>query len=342
MEPRQMVHPESLAIGVRLVIPYIAKRLMFTVPMLIGISFITYLTIFLAPGGPAAGIMQDLNPKVSAEYKQKLVEHFHFDKPVHVQYGLWVKRLVKFDFGESYKDNQPVSKKIAARLPRTLLLTVSSLILTFLLALPLGIFSALKQNSLWDRAVTVFVFIGFSIPAYWVALLLMIGFGIHLGWLPITGFRSIMADEMTPLRQAWDIMRHLALPLLVTSLTGLAGLSRYMRNGMLEVIQQDYIRTARAKGLPEKRVIFVHALRNTLIPVITILGFALPELISAGVIFETIFSYPGLGRLAYEAAMSRDTFLIMPTVTLSALLTLLGNLVADVFYAYADPRIRYK
>lgn len=321
---------------------YILKRLIFTIPMMIGISFITYLAIFMAPGGPAAGIMQDLNPKVSPEFKQKLIEHFHYDKPVHVQYARWLSRMVRLDFGVSYKDNQPVMKKIGNRLPKTLLLTGLSLLLSFLLAVPLGIFSALKQNTKWDRGITVFVFLGFSIPAYWVALLLMIGFGIHLGWFPITGFRSILADEMTFLQQVWDVARHLALPLVVTGLTGLAGLSRYMRNGMLEVIRQDYIRTARAKGLPENKVIMVHALRNTLIPVITILGFALPELISAGVIFETIFSYPGLGRLAYEAVMSRDTFLIMPTVTIGAFLTLVGNLIADICYAYADPRIRYR
>jgi peptide/nickel transport system permease protein len=323
-------------------IKYISKRFLLTIPMLLGISFITYLAIFFAPGGPAAGIMQDLNPKVSQEYKQKLVEHFHFDKPVHVQYALWLSRMIRLDFGVSYKDNQPVVKKIKDRLPKTLLLTGLSLIFSFVLAVPIGIFSALKQNSLWDRALTVFVFLGFSIPTYWIALLLMIGFGIQLGWLPITGFRSINYDEMSLLGQILDIAKHLVLPILVSSLTGLAGLSRYMRNGMLEVIRQDYIRTARAKGLPESKVILVHALRNTLIPVITILGFALPELISAGVIFETIFSYPGIGRLAYEAVMSRDTFLILPTVTMSALLTLVGNLIADVCYAYADPRIRYR
>ncbi|MCG3203384.1 MAG: Dipeptide transport system permease protein DppB [Elusimicrobia bacterium] len=321
---------------------YVLKRLLMIIPMLMGISFLTYLTICLAPGGPAAGIMQDFNPKVSSEYKQKQLEHFHFDKPYHVQYFLWVKRIVKLDFGESYKDNQPVLKKIASRLPKTLLLASLSLILTFLLAVPLGIFSALKQNSFWDRAITAFVFIGFSVPVYWVALLLMIGFGIHLGWVPVTGFRSIMADEMTRFEQILDIARHLALPLIVTSLTSLAGLSRYMRNGMLEVIQQDYIRTARAKGLPENKIIFKHALRNTLLPVITILGLSLPDLISSSVIFETIFSYPGLGRLTYEAAMSRDTFLIMPTVALGAFLTLLGNLLADVCYALADPRIRVR
>jgi peptide/nickel transport system permease protein len=323
-------------------IRYFFRRLLFTIPMMLGISFLTYLAIFLAPGGPAAGIMQDLNPKVSQEYKQKLIEHFHYDQPVHVQYLKWLSRMARLDFGESYKDNQPVMKKIANRLPKTLLLTGLSLLLSFLLAIPLGVFSALKQNSLWDRGLTVFVFLGFSIPAYWVALLFMIAFGIHLGWFPITGFRSILADEMSPFAQVLDVARHLAIPLIVTSLTGLAGMSRYMRNGMLEVIQQDYIRTARAKGLPEDKVIMTHALRNTLIPVITLLGFSLPELISAGVIFETIFSYPGLGRLAYEAVMSRDTFLIMPTVTISAFLTLVGNLIADLCYAYADPRIRYR
>ena len=321
---------------------YILKRLLMTIPMMIGISFITFLCIFMAPGGPAAGIMQDLNPKVSPEYRQKLVEHYHFDKPVTVQYALWVKSLLKLDFGTSYKDGQPVMKKIAERLPKTLLLTGLSLILAFILAVPIGIFSALKHNTWWDRAFTVFVFLGYSIPAYWIALLLMILFGIHLGWFPVTGFRSILADEMSLPARVWDIMKHLALPMIVTGLTGLASLSRYMRNGMLEVIQQDYVRTARAKGLPENKVILVHALRNTLIPVITILGFSLPDLISAGVIFETIFSYPGLGRLAYEAVMTRDTFLIMPTVAFAALLTLLGNLIADVCYAYADPRIRFR
>jgi peptide/nickel transport system permease protein len=170
----------------------------------------------------------------------------------------------------------------------------------------------------------------------------MILFGIHLGWLPVTGFRSILTDDMGPVARVLDVAKHLALPLMVTALTSLAGLSRYMRNGMLEVIRQDYVRTARAKGLPENKVILVHALRNTLIPLVTIVGLSLPELISAGVIFETIFSYPGLGRLAYEAVMSRDLPLIMATVTFGALLTLVGNLIADIGYAYADPRIRYR
>lgn len=320
---------------------YLGKRLASIVPMLIGITFITYLAMFLAPGGPAS-FMADLNPKVSPEVREKLIKLYDLDKPFYVQYGKWVSRIFRFDFGHSLKDNQPVIKKIYQRLPKTLLLTGLSLLLAFLLAIPIGIISALKQNTLWDRTLTVFVFLGFSVPTYWVALLLMIGFGIHLGWFPITGFRSILADELSFFGQVLDVAKHLVLPLIVTGLTGLAGLSRYMRNGMLEVIRQDYIRTAKAKGLPENKIVFIHALKNTLIPIVTILGLSLPGLISAGVIFETIFSYPGLGRLAFEAVMSRDFPVIMATVTFGAFLTLVGNLIADVSYAFVDPRIRYR
>lgn len=319
---------------------YLLRRLLLLIPMLLGITFLTYLVIFFAPGGPAVGIMGDLNPNVAPEYREKLVKEYNFDKPFLTQYALWIKKVARLDFGTSRKGNEPVIDKIVERLPRTLLLTGSSLIIAFILAIPIGVLSALKQNTWIDRALTVFVFIGFSIPTYWVALLFMIFFGIQLGWVPITGFQSILADEFSLGGKILDIAHHLALPLLVTSLTGLAGLSRYMRNGMLEVIRQDYIRTARAKGLPESRVVWVHALRNTLIPLITLLGLSLPELISAGIIFETLFSYPGIGRLAYEAVMTRDIFLIMGTVTFSAFLTLIGNLIADISYAVADPRIR--
>lgn len=321
---------------------YALKRLFQTIPMLIGITLITYLVIFFLPGGPAAGLVGDLNPKMSPEAREKLVRLYDLDQPFHVQYGRWLKRIVRLDFGESFKDNRPVIDVIGERLPKTLLLNGLTLLIVFLLAIPIGVFSALRQNSFWDRAGTVFVFLGFSIPTQWVALLFMIFFGIHLGWFPVTGFRSLMADDMSFPARMIDIARHLALPLMVASLTGLASLSRYMRNGMLEVIRQDCIRTARAKGLPENRVIWGHALRNTMIPVVTLLGLSLPELISAGVIFETIFSYPGLGRLAYEAVMSRNIPVLMATGTLGAFLTLIGNLIADLSYAYVDPRIRHR
>lgn len=311
------------------------------IPILFGITLLTTLTLSFLPGGPVSQ-MTDLNPKVSQAVKDQLIKQYDLDKPFYIRYVKWVRNALYLDFGRSQRDNQPVVKKIKDRLPKTLLLTGLSLLLAFILAVPIGIVSALKQNTFWDRALTVFVFLGFSVPTYWIALLLMIWFGIHLGWFPITGFKSILWDEMSTFGKVTDIARHLALPMIVTGLTGLAGLSRYMRNGMLEVIRQDYIRTARAKGLSENKVIYVHALKNTLIPIVTILGLSLPGLISAGVIFETIFSYPGLGRLMYEAAISRDFPVIMATVTFSALLTLLGNLIADVSYAFVDPRIRYR
>lgn len=312
------------------------------IPMLIGITLLTYLTISFLPGGPAAGITTNLNPKMSPEIKQRLKEQFNFDKPFHVQYGIWIKNALKLDFGKSMKDNRPVFEKIMERIPRTVLLNVLALILAFCLAIPIGIVSAIHQNSWLDKGLTLFVFLGFSIPGYAFALWLIIFFGIYLGWLPITGFQSILADQMTTAQKIWDIAKHLILPVMVSGLTSLAGLSRYMRNGMLDVIRQDYIRAARAKGLSEKKIIYVHALKNTIIPIVTIVGLSIPGLISAGVIFETIFSYPGLGRLAYDAVVSRDIPVMMATVTFGAFLTLLGNLIADISYAYCDPRIRIK
>jgi peptide/nickel transport system permease protein len=321
---------------------YLAKRLLGMIPLLIGITLLTSLVIFFLPGGPTAGIMGDLNPKVSPEVREKLIQQYQLDKPFHIQYWNWVSGMARLDFGRSFKDNRPVTEIIGERLPRTILLEVLSLLFAFAVAIPIGILSAVKQNKFIDRALTIFVFVGFSVPTYWVALLSIILFGIYLGWVPITGFQSLMADEMSwPLRML-DISKHLILPVLVSGLTGLAGLSRYVRNGMLEVIRQDYVRTARAKGLPENKVIFHHALKNTLIPVITIIGLSIPGLISSGVIFETIFSYPGLGRLLWEAVVSRNIPVLMASVTFGAFLTLVGNLIADILYAYADPRIRYR
>jgi len=286
--------------------------------------------------------MGDLNPKVSPEVRDKLIRQYQLDKPFYVQYWNWVRGMAKLDFGRSFKDNRPVMSIIGERLPRTILLEGLSLLFSFLIAIPIGIISAIRQNKFIDRALTLFVFIGFSVPTYWIALLAIILFGIYLGWVPITGFQSLFADELSWPLKIIDIAKHLALPVMVSSLTSLAGLSRYVRNGMLEVIRQDYIRTARAKGLPENQIIFRHVLKNTMIPVITIVGLSIPGLISGGVIFETIFSYPGLGRLAWEAVVSRNVPVLMATVTFGAFLTLVGNLIADILYAYADPRIRYR
>ena len=211
-----------------------------------------------------------------------------------------------------------------------------------LLAIPIGFFAAIKPHSLFDRLTTVFVFLGFSVPTYAVALLAMIVFGLKLGWLPISGLSSMNWAPVPWWAKVWDVAKHLLLPTLVLGLTSLAGLSRYMRSSMLEVIHQDYIRAAEAKGLGFWRVYGVHALRNALIPLVTLFGLMLPDLIGGGVIIETLFAYPGMGRLGYEAIMTRDYNLIMAITVISAGLTVLGNFLADFLYAYVDPRIRYR
>ena len=319
---------------------FILKRLLLSIPILFGISLITFAVIHITPGGPTV-LQSQMNAKMSPDSIAKLRALYDLDKPLPVQYLKWLSRLARLDFGESFNDNRPVAEKILERLPATLQLNVLSLLLLFLIAVPLGVYSAAKQNSVFDRFFTSVSFIGFSVPSFWLALLLMLFFGVWLQWLPISGMTSVNAANMPPLLQVYDRLQHLILPLFVSVFGSIAGLSRYMRSGMLEVIRQDYIRTARAKGLPEREVLLKHALRNAMLPVITIIGLSIPGLISGGFIFETIFAWPGMGRLAYESAMSFDYPVIMGVVIAGALLTLFGNLLADIAYAFADPRIRY-
>ncbi|MCA1906514.1 MAG: ABC transporter permease [Desulfarculus sp.] len=319
---------------------YLAKRLGMMAPLVIGITFISFLVMHLAPGSPT-DIMTDLNPKVSDLARERLTKLYGLDQPVHVQYWTWLKRLAVLDFGQSFApDGRPVLDKIAERLPITVSINVMSLILVLIIALPIGVYSATHKGSLFDQATTLFVFLGFASPTFWLALLAMILFGVHLGWLPISGIKGLNHGQLPLWGQMLDYARHLLLPVLLSALTSLAGLSRYMRANMLEVIRQDYITTARAKGLSERVVIYRHALRNALMPVITILGLSVPGLIGGSVIFESIFAIPGLGKLFFEAVMSRDYPLVMGGLVISAALTLLGNLLADLGYALADPRVR--
>ena len=307
---------------------------------LIGITLISFLVIQLAPGKPT-DVLTDMNPKITPEARERLERYYGLDKPLHVQYGLWVKRVVTLDFGNSFStDRRPVWEKIKERLPITIMISVLSLALILVIAIPIGVSSAVHQHSLYDKIVTVVVFIGFAMPTFWFALLLMMLFGVYLDLLPISGLTSVGHEELSTAGKAWDRIRHLILPVSLSAFTGLAGLSRYMRSTMLEVIRQDYITTARAKGLPERSVIYRHALRNALLPVITILGLSVPSLIGGSVIFENIFSIPGMGQLFYMSVMMRDYPVIMGILTIGAVLTLLGNLLADVGYSLADPRIR--
>lgn len=320
---------------------YLIRRLLLIIPLLIGISIITFAIVHLTPGTPSDMLLTG-NARIDAEAKARFQALYGLDKPLHQQYFNWLKRIFLLDFGNSFKDGRKVIIKVLERLPATLLLQILSLLVIFLIALPIGIFSAVKQNSLFDKGMTIFVFLGFSIPTFWLALLLMFLFGVKLDWLPISGMVSINFETFSLGGKTLDIIKHLILPVFVSAFGGLAYLSRYSRASMLEVIRQDYIRTARAKGLPEHQVIFKHALRNALIPIVTLLGLSLPGLIGGGFIFETIFAWPGMGRLGYEAIMARDYPVIMGVGIMVAFLTLLGNLLADITYAYVDPRIRYK
>jgi peptide/nickel transport system permease protein len=319
---------------------YIAKRMLMLIPLLLGITLISFVVIHLAPGEPT-DLQTQLNPQAGPELQDRLRVEYNLDEPLYVQYGQWLGRLVQLDFGESFaSDRRPVLDKVLERLPVTILLNLLSIVFILLIALPLGVLSAVKRNSTFDRMTTVFVFTGFAMPSFWLALLLMDWFGVRLGWLPVSGLKSLGYDYLSWGGQLLDRIQHLILPVFISTLGGLAGFSRYMRSNMLEVIRQDYILTARAKGLSETVVIYKHALRNALLPVITILGLSVPGLIGGSVIFETIFAIPGMGKLFYDGVMMRDYPLIMGILVIGAILTLLGNLLADVCYALADPRIR--
>jgi peptide/nickel transport system permease protein len=298
------------------------------------------MVMHLAPGSPT-DLQTQMNPRASIEMKQRLIAMYDLDKPLPEQYILWLKKIVFFDLGTSFSaDRRPVAQKILERLPITILLNILSLLIIMIVAIPLGVLSAVHRNSLFDKLTGIAVFAGFAVPTFWLALLLMVLFGIHLGWLPISGIRSLNYEYLPPGMALWDLIKHLILPVLLSAFGGLAGLSRYMRANMLEVIRQDYILTARAKGLPERYVIYKHALRNALLPVITILGLSVPGLIGGSVIFETVFAIPGMGQLFYMSVMARDYPVVMGILLIGAVLTLLGNLLADVSYALADPRIR--
>jgi peptide/nickel transport system permease protein len=320
---------------------YAVRRLVFAVPLLLGITFISFLVIHLAPGDPVELQTGDLSMQASAQSMKMLREVYGLDKPLHVQYLSWLQRIVRLDFGRSFApDGRPVLDKIGERLPITLLLNVVEMLIIVAIAVPIGVTSATRQYSTFDKVTTVFVFVGFATPDFWLALLLQILFGVQLGWLPISGLRLPVWEYLPFWKQQWDFLSHLLLPILVATFGGLAGFSRYMRQSMLEVVRQDYIQAARAKGLAERVVIGKHALRNALLPIVTVLGLSLPGLIGGSVIVESIFAIPGMGQLMVQAVFERDYPVIMGNLVIVSTLTLFANLVADLTYSLVDPRIR--
>ncbi len=318
----------------------ILTKLLWVGIVFLGITVISFWVIHLAPGSPT-DLQTTMNPEAGAEARARLEKLYGLDKPLHVQYVNWLGRLVRLDFGRSMSgDHRPVWDKIKERLPLTFGMNVASLFLTLLIAVPIGVLSAYWQGRWFDRGSTVFVFIGFAMPGFWLALLLMLLLGIYFPILPISGLTSLDYDTLSGPGKILDVAAHLVLPIFIYTFSSLAGMSRFMRSSMLEVLRQDYILTAKAKGLPPHVVVFKHALRNGLLPVITILGLSVPALIGGSVIIESIFALPGLGQLFYQGVMSRDYPLVMGNLVLGAMLTLAGNILADVGYALADPRIR--
>ena len=322
------------------------------IPLLIGISLVSFLIMHLAPGD-ITNNEASFNPKTSAESRQKLRELYNLDKPLIVQYGLWLKRIVKLDFGNSFashrkpvfwqttdKDGNITKGMIQEALPITLLINVIGLAIVLALAIPLGIIAA-RNHMLWpDKSITLFNFIGFSVPGFWLSLLLMYWLGVANDWFPISGIRSLNHDSLSSFGQIKDTLKHFFLPVIIPSVTGLASITLFVKSGMLDVLQQDYITTARAKGLNEHKVVYTHALRNALLPLITIVGLSIPGLIGGSVISEQIFAIPGMGKLFYGAVMARDFPVVMGILTIGSALTLMGNLIADISYAWADPRVR--
>ena len=305
-----------------------------------GITLVSFFVIHLAPGTPT-DMQTTLNPLAGEAARARLEALYGIDRPLYIQYFDWLSRIVQLDFGNSMSsDARPVIEKIAERLPLTIGINLISLLLTLLIAVPIGVLSAWKQGSLFDKGMTVLVFLGFAMPGFWLALLLMLYTGLEHQWLPISGLMSLDYESLSFWGKLMYLGRHLVLPITVITVGSVAGMSRFMRSSMLEVLRQDFILTAKAKGLPARVVIFRHALRNALLPVITLLGLSVPGLIGGSVIIETIFALPGLGQLFYAAVMARDYPLIMGNLVLGAVLTLAGNMLADIGYGLADPRIR--
>jgi peptide/nickel transport system permease protein len=268
---------------------------------------------------------------------------YGLDQPLHVQYWRWLKRIVTLDFGESLRDHRPVIDKLKERIPVSLRLSGLSLLIAYLVAIPIGIYSSTHQNSTGDKVATVILFTLYSLPNFWVATMAIVYLGGGDFWdvFPVFGLQSVGAERWTLWQRFVDQVWHLIVPITCMTYYTFAALSRYMRASMLEVIRQDFIRTARAKGLSERLVVYRHALRNSLIPIITLMADLLPALIGGSIVIETIFSIPGMGQLSFEAVLNRDYPLIMAVFTLSAMLTLAGILIADFLYTLVDPRIGY-
>ncbi|ARC66121.1 glutathione transport system permease protein GsiC [Bacillus licheniformis] len=305
-----------------------------SIPILFGITILSFAIMKAAPGDPVS-LMVD--PSIKQADREKFIEKYGLNEPEHIQYLKWLGNMVQGDFGTSIvRKGTPVIDLILARLPNTLLLMLVSTILALLISIPLGVLSARRPYSKLDYGITFTSFIGLAVPNFWFGLILIMVLSVNLGWFPTGGVMTLNSGF-----SLWDRIHHLILPAFVLATADMAGLTRYTRSSMLDVLRQDFIRTARAKGFKENRVVYKHGLRNGLLPVVTIFGLMIPSFIGGAVVTEQIFSWPGLGKLFIDSAFQRDYPVIMAMTVISAVLVVIGNLIADILYAIIDPRIEY-
>ena len=319
---------------------YVLRRLLQTVPLLLAISVLIFTLLYLMPGDPLYRMLEGI-PNLRPEDYERLRKLYGFDDPIYVQYGKWLWQLLQLNPGYSREYGQPVFNIILPALKNTLVLTIAAVVLGKFIAIALGIFSAVRQYSIGDYILTATTFVAYSVPAFWLGLMLIILFSVKLGWLPTSG---IVNSELEP--GSWaatvDWLKHLILPVAVLAISEIIQVQRFMRSSLLEVLRQDYLTTARAKGLSETVVIGRHALKNALIPVVTIIAVTMPRVVGGSTVIETVFAYPGMGRLLYTSIMGNDYVVAMTVVMIIAVTVVFFNLLADVIYGWLDPRIRYQ
>jgi peptide/nickel transport system permease protein len=319
---------------------YIVKRILSSIPTLFGISILTFTIIHLAPGGPLRFSLA-LQGDVSVEYLMEIERRLGLDKPIWMQYLIWLKNIVTGNFGTSYIKEVPVIKLIKLYAWNTIKLMFSAQIFALIIAVPLGIISALKQDSIIDNASRFVSLFGVSMPTFWTGLMLIFIVAVRLDLLPVFGAHTIGAEFSSPIETILDEVSHMVLPMIVLGFSSAALITRLVRSSMLEVLRQDYITTARAKGLKENIVIYKHALRNALLPVVTVVGMSLGFLLAGATVTETVFAWPGMGRFVVQSTFNRDYPAIMAVTMLVALMVVLSNLITDIAYGFLDPRIRY-
>jgi peptide/nickel transport system permease protein len=326
---------------------YVVRRLLLMIPTLLGITVIVFAISRIAPGDPVSlsiGPGGQLDAERAADVREARMRLYGLDKPVHIQYVIWLGRVARLDFGDSIKHHRPVIELIKERLPITLTLNLMAFVIIYAVSLPMGVLAAVRHRRFFDRASSVILFMLWSLPVMWVGQML-IGYlcgPTFKNWFPPAGLSSNYAEQLLFFPWLADRLWHLVLPVFCLTYSGFAYLTKQVRAGMLDNLQADYVRTARAKGLPNRIVIFRHAFRNSIIPVITIMATLLPAMLGGSVIIERIFSIPGMGLLAFEAVTTRDYNVVMAVATIGGVLNLIGLLFGDIAYAIADPRISFE